>query len=43
MFGACYVVADGGFAGLLVVDRCPRLLKLTLEIVRKPKGQKGFV
>lgn len=37
-----YVLADGAFAGALV-DWCQRILKLTLEIVRKPKGQKGFV
>lgn len=40
--GVRYVLADGGFAGVLV-DWCARILKLTLAIVRKPKGQKGFV
>jgi transposase len=40
--GVRYVLADGGFAGVLV-DWCARILKTTLEIVRKPKGQKGFV
>jgi hypothetical protein len=42
LFGVRYVLADGGFAGVLV-EWCSRLLKLTLDIVRKPKGQKGFV
>jgi transposase len=39
--GVRYVLADGGFAGVLV-GWCARILKLTLDIVRKPKGQKGF-
>jgi transposase len=42
LFGVRYVLADGGFAGKLV-GWCSQVLKLTLEIVRKPEGQKGFV
>jgi hypothetical protein len=37
--GARFVLADGGFAGVLV-DWCRRILATTLEIVRKPAGQK---
>ena len=40
--GVRYVLSDGGFAGALV-QWCTRILTLTLDIVRKPKGQKGFV
>jgi transposase len=40
--GVRFVLADGGFAGVLV-DWCQRILATTLEIVRKPAGQKGFV
>jgi transposase len=40
--GVRFVLADGGFAGVLV-DWCRRILATTLEIVRKPAGQKGFV
>jgi transposase len=40
--GVRFVLADGGFAGVLV-DWCRRILAITLEIVRKPAGQKGFV
>src|SRR3954469_21874597 len=40
--GVRFVLADGGFAGALV-DWCRRILATTLEIVRKPTGQKGFV
>jgi transposase len=36
-----FVFADGGFAGKLV-DRATRILATTIEIVRKPKDQKGF-
>lgn len=35
------VFADAGFAGVFV-DWAARILTLTLEIVRKPAGQKGF-
>ncbi|GAA3781591.1 IS5 family transposase [Plantactinospora mayteni] len=37
-----FVLADGGFAGRLV-DWATRILATTLHIVRKPKGQKGFI
>ena len=40
--GVRFVLADGGFAGVLV-DWCRRILSTTLHIVRKPLGQKGFV
>jgi transposase len=40
--GVRFVLADGGFAGVLV-DWCRQVLRTTLEIVRKPAGQKGFV
>jgi transposase len=36
-----YLFADGGFAGQLV-DWAHRLLRITVEIVRKPAGQRGF-
>jgi transposase len=36
-----FVFADGGFAGQLV-DWAARILRTSIEIVRKPKGQKGF-
>ena len=36
-----HLFADGGFAGVLV-DWARTLLKTTVEIVRKPQGQKGF-
>ncbi|MFD6754875.1 IS5 family transposase [Micromonospora gifhornensis] len=36
-----FVYADAGFAGTLV-DWCQRILRTTLEIVRKAPGQKGF-
>lgn len=36
-----YLVADGGFAGQLV-DWAHRLLHITVEVVRKPAGQRGF-
>jgi transposase len=36
-----YLFADGGFAGALI-DWARALLKTTVEIVRKPQGQKGF-
>src|SRR3954451_7950584 len=36
--GVRFVLADGGFAGVLV-DWCRRILAITLEIVRKPAGQ----
>jgi putative transposase len=35
------VFADGGFAGQFV-DWAARILRLTVEVVRKPAGQKGF-
>lgn len=37
-----YVFADQGFAGRLV-DWCQHVLHTTLEIVRKPADQEGFV
>jgi hypothetical protein len=40
--GVRFVLADGGFAGVLV-DWCRRILATTLEVVRIPAGQKGFV
>jgi hypothetical protein len=40
--GVRFVLADGGFAGVLV-DWWRRILATTLEIVRKPAVQKGFV
>jgi transposase len=36
-----HLFADSGFAGA-VVDWARGLLKTTIEVVRKPKGQKGF-
>jgi transposase len=36
-----YLFADGGFAGALV-DWAATTLRTTIEIVRKPVGQKGF-
>ena len=36
-----YLFADGGFAGQLV-DWAHRLLCITVEVVRKPAGQRGF-
>jgi hypothetical protein len=36
-----FVFADAGFAGQLV-DWAARILAATIEVVRKPKGQKGF-
>lgn len=36
-----HLFADSGFAGMLV-DWARGLLKTTIEIVRKPQGQKGF-
>jgi transposase len=36
-----HLFADGGFAGALV-DWARVLVKTTIEIVRKPQGQKGF-
>lgn len=36
-----HLFADSGFAGALV-DWARTLLKTTIEVVRKPKGQKGF-
>jgi transposase len=36
-----HLFADGGFAGALV-DWARVLLKTTIEVVRKPQGQKGF-
>lgn len=36
-----HLFADSGFAGALV-DWARALLKTTIEVVRKPKGQKGF-
>lgn len=36
-----HVFADQGFAGRLV-DWCASMLRLTLEIVRPPAGQRGF-
>jgi transposase len=44
MYFACpvrFVFADGGFAGQLL-DWATRILRTTVEIVRKPKDQKGF-
>jgi Transposase DDE domain len=40
--GVRFVLADGGFAGVLA-DWCQRILAITLKIVREPAGQKGFV
>ena len=37
-----FVLADAGFAGRLV-DRARAILATTLHIMRKPKGQQGFV
>jgi transposase len=36
-----FVFADGGFAGQLV-DWATRILATTIEVVRKPKDQRGF-
>ena len=36
-----YLFADGGFAGQLV-DWAHRLLRITVEVVGKPAGQRGF-
>jgi transposase len=36
-----FVFADGGFAGQLV-DWAARILRTSIEIVRKPKDEKGF-
>ncbi len=36
-----HLFADGGFAGTLV-DWARTVLKTTIEVVRKPQGQKGF-
>ncbi len=36
-----FVFADGGFAGQLL-DWAQRILRTTVELVRKPKGQQGF-
>jgi transposase len=36
-----HVFADGGYAGRLVT-RAQRYWKMTIEIVRRPKGQQGF-
>jgi transposase len=36
-----FVFADGGFAGKLV-EWTSRVLRTTLQIVRKPEGQQGF-
>jgi transposase len=33
--------ADGGFAGRLV-DWAATILRMTVEVVRKPEGQRGF-
>lgn len=44
MYLACpvrFVFADGGFAGALL-DWARRILRTTVEIVRKPKDQKGL-
>jgi hypothetical protein len=37
-----FVFADAGFAGRLV-DWAQTFLRTTIEIVRKPTGQRGFV
>lgn len=39
--GLLIVVADAGFAGRLV-DWAAAILRITLHIVRKPDGQRGF-
>jgi hypothetical protein len=36
-----HLFADGGFAGALI-DWASALLRTTIEVVRKPPGQKGF-
>ncbi|MFL5512460.1 MAG: transposase, partial [Gemmatimonadales bacterium] len=36
-----FVFADGGFAGSLV-EWAARILRTTIEVVRKPAGQRGF-
>jgi transposase len=36
-----FIFADGGFAGRLL-DRAQTFLRTTIEVVRKPAGQRGF-